>query len=226
MNVQVIDSGSTANSYILRGEGGLILLDCGSPIRRTLDKLNYKLPDAVLITHEHNDHSRAVQQFLKRGVELYMTAGTARALRISRHNLNIVEAGGQYQIGGYKVEVLPSCHDAAEPVNFILSDSTDRLLYMTDTGEAPEVAGDFTKILIEANHERRALLSSPIDERQCRRIMQNHLCIDRTIEFLKAHNAAQIWLIHISTRHGDGEIFKQRILQETATEAQIFIAGR
>ena len=218
MDVKVVASGSAANSYILRASSGkIILLDCGTTIGRILTRLDYYLPDAVFITHEHSDHARLAKEFLNRGVDVFMTKGTADALKLRRHNLYVIEVGNTVYLGNEKnsVEVLPSYHDAAEPVNFIVQDETDRLLYLTDTGEIPEVTGKFTKILIEANHSRWQLLNGGADPKQIERILANHLCVEKATEFLKTQGDAQVWLIHISTRHANPEKFAEKISEAT-----------
>ena len=49
-------SGSKANCYTFCDGTATILIECGLPYLKTLELLNWKLPDAILITHEHGDH--------------------------------------------------------------------------------------------------------------------------------------------------------------------------
>ena len=199
--------------------GEIILLDCGKPVTWTLERLNYKLPRAILVTHEHGDHAKAVVNWLKRGVDVYLTAGTCAALDLKRrHNLHKINCGVPFTIGGLRVEPIPAIHDAAEPVNFILDDGTDRILYATDTGALPTLIGDFAKILIEANFSEPVLLDSDIDDYQKRRVLENHLSAEQAITFLREHAAAEVHLIHISKRHGDGEDFRTRAIAATGNE--------
>ena len=216
MEIKVLASGSKGNVTAVESGDELILIDCGKAVSWTLDKLNYKLPHAILVTHEHGDHAKAVGDWLKRGVDIYLTAGTAEALRLKRrYNLHTITAGAPFRIGGVTVEAIRAIHDAAEPVNFTLSDATDRILYATDTGALPELKGSFTKIIIEANCSEAVLLASSIDEHQKRRILENHLSVEQAIAFLKKNPAPEVHLIHISARHGDGEEFKARVIGET-----------
>ena len=85
MKVEIFASGSAANCYALTSAKETVLLDCGLRSKATLERLNYRLPDAILVTHEHCDHSQAAKDFLKRGVEVFMTQGTAQTLKLSRH---------------------------------------------------------------------------------------------------------------------------------------------
>lgn len=219
MKINVLTSGSSGNVTAVEVGEETILIDCGKPVNWTLERLNYKLPRAVLVTHEHGDHAKAVKSWLQRGVDLYLTCGTIEALELKRrHNLHAIKAGDFVEICGLRVAPIPAIHDAAEPVNFILQDATNRILYATDTGALPTISGDFTKIIIEANFSEPVLLNSDLDEYQKRRVLENHLSVEQATTFLSEHTAAEVHLIHISKRHGDGEEFKARIIATTGNE--------
>lgn len=179
-----------------------MLIDCGKSFAWTLERLNYELPDALLLTHEHGDHSKAAKKFLERGVEMFMTQGTADALKFDRHNLHVIRVGETFTVGGLTVEAIESVHDAAEPVNFILSDDIDRVLFVTDTGELPDVTGDFTQIFIEANYDLMKLFNAPIPNRQRARIIATHLSIRQAERFTKKYPSAKVEYLHRSKRHG------------------------
>ena len=82
LTITAYASGSSGNCYTLTNGEATIMLDCGLPFRDIQHLTNFKLPDAVLVTHEHQDHSKAIENFMKRGVDVYMTLGTAEALGI------------------------------------------------------------------------------------------------------------------------------------------------
>lgn len=211
MTAEVLASGSSGNCTALTAGDKLLLVDCGKPFKWTMTKLGWRLPDALLVTHEHGDHSKAAKNFLDRGVDVFMTGGTAEALGLSRHNLRIIAAGETFGAAGMTVEAIPAVHDAAEPVNFILSDDADRTVYITDTGALPDVEGDFTKIFIEANFSTLALLGSELNAAQKKRILNYHLSIEKATKFLKRYPQAEVTLLHLSKRHGDAEEFTRRI---------------
>lgn len=213
MHVEILASGSRGNVTAVWSEQAFLLLDCGKPFHWTLAKLNHKLPDAVLVTHEHGDHSKAAKNFLARGVDVYMTAGTIRKLQMeARHNLHTIKKRQKFSVADVSVEVIGSIHDAAEPVNFILQDACDRLLLLTDTGGIPDgIRGDFTKILIEANYSIPALMSAELNYGGKLRILNNHLSIERAEIFLAKYPKAEVSLIHVSPRHGNADEFYVRL---------------
>lgn len=212
MTVDVLASGSKGNCTAITVGDKLLLIDCGLSCGKILGKLNGHLPDAVIITHEHGDHAFCALQFLKRAVDIYLTDGTRKALRlIDRHNMHIIKAGTEFELFDLKITPLKSIHDAAEPVNFIIADDVDRVLFVTDTGAVPQVNGSFTKIFIEANYSEPALLASDINEFQRQRILENHLSIEQAENFLKQYPDADATLIHLSRRHAAADEFKRRI---------------
>lgn len=212
MTIEILASGSSGNVTTIRQGNSLLLVDCGKAYKWTIEQLKYKLPDALLITHEHIDHAKAVKDFLKRGVDIYMTAGTILALEIcERHNLHTIALSEKFKVAGVEVKVINSYHDAAEPVNFILQDADDRVLFVTDTGMVPNVEGDFTKILIEANYSVPVLMNSELKYPAKNRILKNHLSIEEAERFLNRYPRAEVSLIHLSKRHADEEIFYKRI---------------
>lgn len=212
MQIEVLASGSSGNVTAVWSGKELFLIDCGKPYKWTMTRLKGELPDAILITHEHGDHAKAVEQFMKRQVEMYMTAGTAEKLDLSiARNLHIIRAGEQFELCGVKVLPIESVHDAKEPVNFILEDLEERVLFVTDTGATPELTGKFDRIYIEANYAERRLMWSDTSYFLKERILQTHLSIEAVEKFLSRHPESEVTLLHVSQRHGDKAEFYSRI---------------
>ena len=220
--VNILSSGSGGNCYTFNDGKATIQVECGLSAQRTLTLLDHRLPDAILLTHEHKDHSFSVKNFLERGVDVYMTAGTANSLKLNRHNLHLIREGESFEVCGHKVLPITSEHDAAEPVNFIFD---DEILFITDTGDSPAVHGRFRIILVEANYERMKLFAANTNSNARRRILQNHMSVTQTIDFLKQFDEPeQVWLIHLSKRHGDARQFVQAVRQKTGFK-NVYVGG-
>ena len=86
IDIKILASGSSGNAYLLTSGETRILLDCGLAYKKLLQLLDFKLPDAVLVTHEHKDHAKAAKDFLTHGVDVYMTRGTADALKLEENH--------------------------------------------------------------------------------------------------------------------------------------------
>ena len=231
IDVEVLATGSKGNCYLLRSGEARILLDCGLPYKKTLKLLDFKLPTAVMVTHEHKDHATAAADFIKHGVDVYMTCGTAMALGLEEnHRLHLIKSDSiAIETDSTQVESFKVKHDAAEPVNFLISEKEDKILYLTDLGEVPRFnCLDATKILIETNFEDETLRrSKKLDFYQTIRIKENHLSIEKAMKFLESSDLSEckeIYLIHISARHGDGEEFKNLIQKVVGEKIKVIVA--
>ena len=199
MIIHILASGSSGNVALVNYS---FLIDCGKSFNWTLKKLNHKLPDAIIITHEHSDHVCAVRHFLQRAVDIFLTKGTADALGLpNRYNIHHFRAGEQFKLCG--VDILPfnTFHDAAEPVGFILRQFGERVLYLTDSGKIPNFKGSFDKIFIEANYSTKTLLNSDTNRALKQRILNNHLSTEQVQSFLAQHSNAEVTLLHQSLIH-------------------------
>ncbi len=216
------------------------MLDCGLPYREIMRRTNYLRPLAVLVTHEHLDHAKAVEDFLRRGVYVFMTAGTATMIghgnpaiaerldTIWRHRISIVKCGETYFVRNIAVDVFPTQHDAAEPCGFIVRDDEDSILYATDTFYLRYRFNGLTKIMIEANYSSAILQervdSGEIDARLAKRIAKSHFSIENVLDFLDANDLSlvrEIWLIHLSNENSDGEIFRDMVESKTGIPTYI-----
>lgn len=206
MKIDILATGSTGNVTLVNGS---CLIDCGMPFRWIVNRLQGHLPDAVFITHEHGDHSKAVKQLIRRNVDAFMTDGTRNALRLAGNifNLHVIKADTTFHACGLAITPIESVHDAAEPVNFILQDDSDRVLFVTDTGAIPNVSGNFTQIFIEANYDSWALAQSDCPYSQKERVMSNHLANHLARDFVAKFPDADVTFIHQSKRHNGADIF-------------------
>ena len=230
IDVKVIASGSSGNCTILTSGSTTLLLDAGIKFGTIQQALNFNNPTAVLITHEHSDHANkpAIREFLKRGVEILMTRGTAKALELEpRHNLYICSESVGAVIGGCFVTCKLVQHDTDEPVSFTVCDGDDELAYITDTGWLELEPRTMTKLLVETNHDADVLLNSQINKRLKERIAKNHLSISQVVGELKEvelPRLKEIWLMHISRRHGDGEKFKRQVEAVVPESVKVHLA--
>ena len=199
MNIKILATGSEGNVALVNDS---FLIDCGMTYSWTINKLKHILPSAILVTHEHKDHAKAVPQFLKRLVDIYMTNGTAAALGLEENFcLRIIRPGTIFSIGDVKILPFLTVHDAAEPVGFILRDDNERVLFLTDTGKLPRFNGTFDKIFIEANFSTETLLATDINPALKQRILANHLSIEKVKAFLTQQAIPEVTLLHQSKTH-------------------------
>ena len=114
-------SGSSGNCALVRSGQQYLLIDMGKSCRITvnaLKELGLALSDleGILVTHEHSDHIKGLQVFLKNHpVPLYAGADTLDALDA----MGVLPAGLETQavegrtldVGGFEVTAFPTSHD-------------------------------------------------------------------------------------------------------------------
>lgn len=232
LDIAVYASGSSGNCYTVSDGQTVVMLDCGLPFRRIERLTGFLLPAAVLVTHEHKDHSKAARDFMRRGVDVYMTAGTAAALGVeAQHRLHILNPMEQVTVGRITVSAFPTQHDAREPCGFLLDDGDDRVLYATDTYYIKYQFPGVTKMLIEANHSYKILEENVgahiLNKSLAERLIKSHFSIENVLAFLRANDLSkvkEIWLIHLSDGNADAGEFARMV--EAATGKPVYIGGR
>ena len=151
-----------------------VLIDCGLSLRdteRRLARLGLQPADinAVLVTHEHSDHAGCVADFAAaHNVVVFLTQGTLRALKADGKFHDGVRTRfirGEQKLAVGSMEVLPFTvpHDAAEPVQYIVSDGAARLGVLTDIGigtrHVEQTLSGLSALVLECNYDRDMLWS-------------------------------------------------------------------
>ena len=131
MILQILGSGSNGNCYLLKDSNNKILiLECGINIKILKKALNYDFSNVAgcLVTHEHKDHSKYVNDLIMMGIDVYMTQGTVEALQIAdSYRLHIIKSEKMFILGSIKILPFEVKHDAKEPVGFLIK--TQELYY-------------------------------------------------------------------------------------------------
>ena len=212
MRFYIIASGSKGNATLLEHDGRVLLIDMGITISRLkseLESIGYNIQDieAVLFTHEHSDHASGAR-FFDEDV-IYATEGT---LGGSKHH--ILKPYEKINILGLNVTPLATSHDAFAPIGFLFENSTEKLVYMTDTGfiseKNLEVMRNADYYIIESNHNIKMLLQTnrPVDLKQ--RILSDfgHLSNEDSALYMSeliGDKTKEIVLAHISEEANDNE---------------------
>src|SRR2546428_11542609 len=94
VTVSVLGSGSRGNATFIKTERVRLLIDAGmsrKEIAKRLESIGEDPDgiDAVLVTHEHNDHASGVRMLVKElPARAYLTWGTSRSLQANEFELN------------------------------------------------------------------------------------------------------------------------------------------
>ena len=224
IELQTLASGSTGNAYLLSNKSSTLLLEAGIPITRLQHRSGFRLTalDGALVSHEHQDHAAAVPELMQMGVDVYLSQGTAEALGASGHRLHTIRALGRFQIGSWTVLPFDTVHDAAEPLGFLLADSTHKILFATDTRYLKYRFQGLTHLFVGCNHSRPILRESVnqgvVHPTLAHRIRQAHMSLETLQRMLAANDlsrAEEIRLLHLSDDNSDEERFVQSIQEQT-----------
>ena len=229
MDIRVLASGSSGNAYVISDGTTSLLLDAGIPIKAIKTGCRFRLHDiaACLITHEHKDHSKAAADLARRGVDVYASRGTIEACGLSGHRIRETKALKEEAVGTFMVLPFDVQHDAAEPLGFLCTSTVTRekLLYFTDTGYIKYRFTGLTHIMAECNHDEESIRASVDDGRihtdLAKRIIRNHMSLERLIEMLKANDMStvrQIHLLHLSSDNADTEKMVSEVRKATGVE--------
>jgi phosphoribosyl 1,2-cyclic phosphodiesterase len=222
MQIKIIASGSTGNAYWISDGKTELLIEAGIPISRLKKGLNFRLSkmDGCLITHEHKDHSKAVLDVLKAGVDVYCTEGTAKALGITGMEWREIFEDIMFRVGTFVITPFATIHDAAEPVGFVIYslDTFEKILFATDTTDVPIRPLLLTHVMIECNYDdallQEHLESGTMPERLQNRVEASHLSLERCMSVLSSLNLSlvkAIYLLHLSQHHSDKNRFVKAI---------------
>jgi len=165
-------SGSRGNCLVAQADLTTVLIDCGLNLRdteRRLARLALEPADidAILVTHEHGDHAGCVFDFAAaHNVLVVLTQGTLRALRAEGKlhdgiRTQLVRGEQRFALGAMEVLPFTVPHDAAEPVQFVVSDGAAKLGVLTDIGvstrHVEQVLSRLDALVLECNYDRDML---------------------------------------------------------------------
>lgn len=225
-------SSSKGNCYYITDGSSPLLIDPGIKFDSIREQLNFKVSDiqAVLCSHEHNDHCKAVLDLTKAGIDCYMSQGTKDELNLESHRINIIQAKQQFKVGPWTILPLDVKHDAKEPLAFLIAHREGyKILYATDTYYLKYTFTGLTHILIECNYSQQVLnenvSSGLIPIEQKKRTIRSHMSLETVKDFMRANDLSkvqEIWLLHLSSDNSHAQIFKQEV--QKVTGKMVFLA--
>ena len=254
----VLSSGSGGNCLYLEAGRARVLVDAGLSAKETarrLDAADLRLQDltAILLTHEHADHSGGAAVLARKlGLPVYATRGTHLALRDTppEELVRLIEPGQPFQLGSAtKGEVslwaapIAISHDAAEPVVYSLEErfadgAVVRTAVVTDVGHAPadlaEALAAHDALILEMNHDLRRLLDGPYPWSLKQRVRSDrgHLSNAQGAGLLAAthhHRLRHVVLAHLSGENntpGLARAAAEAVLERAGSSAKCEVASQ
>jgi len=224
-----LGSGSRGNATLIEAGATRLLLDCGFTVReleRRLSQLDIAAEtlDAILLTHEHQDHLRGVGALARRyGLPVWLTHGTFRSPRLGELPAPrlIHSHQASFRVGAIEIAPYPVPHDALEPVQFVFQSGRSRLGVLTDAGMITphiiDMLASTTALLIECNHDTEMLANGPYPIALQRRVggRLGHLSNRQAAELLAGldHTGLEHLVVgHLSEKNNTPELARQALL--------------
>jgi len=216
-----LQSGSSGNCIYVEADGVRLLFDAGLGGRETARRLaqhgrDARRVDALIISHEHHDHVRCAGVLHRmHGIPLYATRKTLRLSEARLGRLTGVQhfqAGATLDFGRVRVETLPTPHDGADGVAFVVFEGGKRLGILTDLGHVfrglGEAVGSLDGAFIESNYDPDMLERGPYPEELKERIRGpgGHISNVESAELMRDWAGTQLrWacLAHLSETNNE-----------------------
>jgi phosphoribosyl 1,2-cyclic phosphodiesterase len=240
-----LQSGSCGNCIYVEAGGVRLLLDAGisgAQAQRRLAQHGRDIcsVDAILISHDHADHVRCMGVFQRKfGLPIYCTRKTlaAAARWQSLGRLDDVQhfvAGERLCFGSVCVETIPTPHDAADGVGFVIDDGQRRLGVLTDLGHAfaglYDLVATLDAVFIESNYDPQMLAAGPYPWLLKQRIRGpgGHLSNGEAASLLgeSGHRLQWACLGHLSEENNHPELAVAAHRRALGTKLPLHVASR
>jgi phosphoribosyl 1,2-cyclic phosphodiesterase len=224
------------NCYLFEASTSTLIVECGVPFKEIKQALGFNLNKVAgaIITHEHKDHSKAVNDTLAAGINVWASNGTHNALgTINHHRSKIINNIETFHVGDFKILPFDVKHDCAEPLGFLIHHpECGNTLFITDSYYVGYTFNNLNNIIVEANY-CWSIINKRIEGGNMNgfvrdRVIQSHMNIDTTLQLLAANNLKavnNIVLIHLSDGNSDEKEFKKRVINATGKIVHVASKG-
>ena len=226
MEVIALQSGSSGNCIYVEAGGKRLLFDAGisgiqAESRLAMHGREIRDVDALIISHDHRDHAQSMGIYQRKfGLPIYVTPATLavaqRKIRLGKlHDVRHFDAGTTLVLDSVRIHTIPTPHDAADGVVFVVDDGTHKVGILTDLGhvfdELDEILPQLDAVFIESNHDLEMLAGSfyPESLKQRIRSSRGHLSnLDAAQLLRRAASPKLKWvcLAHLSAESNTPEL--------------------
>jgi len=246
--ISILASGSTGNCTLLETGHTTLLIDAGlgkKELLRRFEALGRQQPervDAILVTHEHSDHSSGIAQLARLfDCPAYLTEPTHSEIlkmypdgpvqKIER--VEHIHAGESFEIGDIEVNAFSIPHDAADPVGYTFRSNGMKVAVVTDLGYMPELVKHHLReanlLILESNHDLDMLKVGPYPWYIKQRVMSRtgHLSNTVVSEFLCDAEvfdgqARHLVLAHLSEQNNNPDLARLSAEEALGRRAEEF----
>ena len=239
LNLYPLYSSSSGNMYLIETEKANILIDIGVTYKKVKEALNHfgKEPcniNAIFITHEHSDHIKGLNVFIKNNptIPIYASFGTVEYLKnslikagISTDNIFALLDNEIIFIEDLSISHFHTSHDAVDPVGYTIKTSDKSITIATDLGimtnDVLSCLKECSLPVIETNYDKNMLFAGSYPFEIKRRIdgPYGHLSNEdsgQVILKLAQNGTRNFLLSHMSENNNIPELAKETICSTLA----------
>ncbi len=253
MQVTILGSGSAGNCTLIETDTTRLLVDAGLSGRQIAQRLaligrNIEHLSAVLLTHEHSDHTRGLGILCKSpAVAVYANRLTAEAVAADpewsdrpRISWRLFSTGSPFEVGDCVIDSFSVPHDAQDPVGFVIRHGAQSVGVLTDLGHATKLVVERCRatdvLVVEANHDLKLLqedTARPWATKQ--RIMSRHGHLSNGAAAMLAGEVVSDRLRHVFLAHLSRDCNRPELAQRVvsdklrtlgATHVAVAVAGQ
>lgn len=224
MKVCLLASGSGGNSIYVQNGSTRILVDAGLTGKQIENRLHSIGVDpttlqGIVVSHEHSDHIKGVGVMARRyGFPVWMTQGTLDGSKKTfrgTERVRVIDNDENFSIGDLEFQPFPLPHDAADPINYVITDGSAKVAIATDMGVMTQLVyqrlRDVDFVAIESNYDRKMLMDGPYPWDLKKRISgrHGHLPNDGAAETLcdlALDGVKHAVLAHLSEKNNDPDL--------------------
>jgi phosphoribosyl 1,2-cyclic phosphodiesterase len=225
MYLTILGSSSKGNCYLLRSSvtDETLIIEAGIRMQDVKQALGWSLSGVVgcLVTHRHKDHAKYIGDFMSCGIRVLSISDVLDSVKDNKfsHFGKLVAPMHGYIVGGFRIYVLPVCHDVP-CVGFIIDHAEmGKLLFLTDTMMFEYLLPKGIRtIMIEANYAddilQRNIDNGMVLPSMRERLLGSHMELNTTKEILRANDLTDVQnviLLHLSDRNSDSGRFRQEV---------------
>jgi len=228
-----LGSGSAGNSFVVKNNKTILMVDCGFGLKETIDRLGrYKIEpnqiSAILLTHEHEDHIKGAFSLAnKYQIPIYLSYGTHQMCHKKINDgyqikFELIRNFDSFMIENVLVSPIPVPHDAREPFQFRFDCKNKSIAIITDLGKITkhviEKLSMVNLLVLEFNHDEEMLRSSDYPDSLKKRINGHygHLENKESLKLLDSINHSSLkWVIaaHLSEKNNHIDLVKKMIFE-------------
>ena len=229
MLIDVVNSGSDGNCYVIHVQGEMLVIECGVKKKDFLNAVNYNTRDVkgCLVSHEHSDHSGGLKDYIRYGFPIMASDEVWERLNgIYKVPVRKIHRNQVASVGGFQVVPFKVPHNETECDGFYIRHETGNLLFITDAEMCPFNMSKMgiNHALIECNYSERYI---DIDAPNLQHVVKGHMNLETCKRFVQSINTGSlksVGLIHLSKDNSNPDEFKAEV--QSVFDGDVWIANK